>query len=118
MSSSPVDSLGGVEDLEKTERPKGIFGENPKTKLPPFSFSASLPPPSPNYSLSATARPFVLVLSPDDLIDAPASAADGDDSSTSEWDESGDSDSLSMIIAILPSDESHHDSSLKRDSSL
>ncbi|KAL6960143.1 hypothetical protein U1Q18_047898 [Sarracenia purpurea var. burkii] len=69
-------------------------------------------------ALSATARPFVLVLSPDDLIDAPASAADGDDSSTSEWDESGDSDSLSMIIAILPSDESHHDSSLRRDSSL
>ncbi|KAL6978337.1 hypothetical protein U1Q18_020007 [Sarracenia purpurea var. burkii] len=43
-------------------------------------------------ALSATAQPFVLVLSPDDLIDALASAADGDDFSTSEWDEFGDSD--------------------------
>ncbi|KAL6977881.1 hypothetical protein U1Q18_026664 [Sarracenia purpurea var. burkii] len=43
-------------------------------------------------ALSATARPFVLVLSPDDLIDAPAFTADDDDSSTSEWDEFGDFD--------------------------
>ncbi|KAL6979215.1 hypothetical protein U1Q18_020879 [Sarracenia purpurea var. burkii] len=63
-------------------------------------------------ALSATVRPFVLVLSPDDLIDDPASTADGDDSSTSEWDESDDSDSLSMIIAILPSDEPHHDATI------
>ncbi|GFZ03427.1 HCP-like superfamily protein [Actinidia rufa] len=43
--------------------------------------------------LSAVARPFVLVLSQDDLIDAPSSsAADGDSSSSAEWDEFGDSD--------------------------
>ncbi|KAI7986340.1 ERAD-associated E3 ubiquitin-protein ligase component HRD3A [Camellia lanceoleosa] len=44
--------------------------------------------------LSATARPFVLVLSQDDLTDAAPSAADDDgaSSSTSDWDEFGDSD--------------------------
>ncbi|KAG5536079.1 hypothetical protein RHGRI_023759 [Rhododendron griersonianum] len=39
--------------------------------------------------LSAIARPFVLVLSQDDLIDAPPSTTEDD--SSSEWDEFGDS---------------------------
>ncbi|KAF7822232.1 ERAD-associated E3 ubiquitin-protein ligase component HRD3A [Senna tora] len=47
------------------------------------------------YPLSLTARPFVLVLSQDDLKDAPASADDptADPDATAEWDEFGDSDS-------------------------
>ncbi|CAN1159252.1 ERAD-associated E3 ubiquitin-protein ligase component HRD3A [Linum perenne] len=51
-------------------------------------------------SISTSARPFVLVLSQDDLKEVPASPADSDDASASsaadnppEWDEFGDSDS-------------------------
>lgn len=46
------------------------------------------------YPLSLTARPFVLVLSQEDLKDGPTSADDpASDSDTAEWDEFGDSDS-------------------------
>ncbi|CAL1369663.1 unnamed protein product [Linum trigynum] len=49
------------------------------------------------YPLSLAARPFVLVLSQDDLKDVPTTPADSDDLSSSdsqpEWDEFGDSDS-------------------------
>ncbi|XP_059640930.1 ERAD-associated E3 ubiquitin-protein ligase component HRD3A [Cornus florida] len=47
--------------------------------------------------LSAFARPFVLVLTQDDLTDAAASAADGDPTGandSAEWDEFGDSDAV------------------------
>lgn len=47
------------------------------------------------YPLSLTARPFVLVLSQDDLKDGPASTDEPpvDPDTTAEWDEFGDSDS-------------------------